>query len=129
MLQAQVNSIRSNGLNEVLRAEPEACMCTPASDLAETPTAERPASGQTGDGGVEGLQLGHEVLVAAVDEVDALDPAGALGGQGRDEVGEATAQVGNDDVGTGQRRGSGDDRGVVEVALTEAALVPPRHSR
>ena len=62
------------------------------------------------------------MLVAAVDEVDALDPAGALGGQGRDEVGEAAAQVGHDDVGTGQRRGPGDDRGVVEVALAEAAL-------
>ena len=64
------------------------------------------------------------MLVAAVDEVDTLDPAGALGGQGRNEVGEPTTQVGHDDIGPGQGRGPGDDRGVVEVTLSEAALGP-----
>ena len=73
------------------------------------------------DVGVQGPELAHEVLVAAVDEVDALDPAGALGRQGGDEVGEAAAQVGHDDVRPAQGVGPGDDRRVVEVALAEAA--------
>src|SRR5690625_5778128 len=47
----------------------------------------------------EGTELAHEVLVAAVDDVDTADPRGALRGQGREEVGEAPAQAGDDDVG------------------------------
>ena len=50
----------------------------------------------------EAVELCLEVLVAAVDELDAGDPGGALGGQGGDQVAEAAAQVGDVDVGAVQ---------------------------
>ena len=62
------------------------------------------------------------MLITAIDEIDALDPADALGGQRRNEVGEAAAQIGHDDVGAVQWSGARDDGGVVEVALPESAL-------
>src|SRR5690606_8129707 len=68
----------------------------------------------------EGVELAHEVLVAAVDDVDAAHPRGALGGERRDEVGEAATEVGDLDVGRLERRRAGDDGRVVEVAVPEA---------
>src|SRR3954465_14646284 len=46
----------------------------------------------------EPFELGQEVLVTAVDNVDAGHPRGAGGGQGGDEVAEAAAQIRNVDL-------------------------------
>ena len=57
------------------------------------------------------------------------DRRAALGGERRDEVAEAAAQVGHLDVGAVQLRRARDDRGVLEVALAERGTAgPPRHS-
>src|SRR5699024_9182209 len=62
-----------------------------------------------------------EPLVAAVDPVDSVDGGNALGPQRGDQVGEPSPQVRDGDVGRPERLGAGDDRGVVVVAVTEAA--------
>src|SRR4051812_38208155 len=50
--------------------------------------------------GPELAQLADEVLVAAGDDADVGDGRRAVGGEGRDQVAEAAAQVGNLDVGS-----------------------------
>jgi len=69
----------------------------------------------------QGGQLALEVLVAAIDQVHAVHPGGALGRQRRDQVGEARPQVGDDQVGGVQLGRAGDDRRVLEVAAPESA--------
>src|SRR3954447_9352604 len=71
--------------------------------------------------GAEGPELVGEVLVPAVDDADAADGGLTLRGERRDEVAEAAAQVRHLDLRGRERRRPGDDGGVVEVALTEAA--------
>src|SRR5690606_41757585 len=72
----------------------------------------------------QGCELVGEVLVATVDDPEAAHRRTALRSERRDEVAEATAQVGDLDLGRVQRRGPGDDGRVVEVALPEAARAP-----
>src|SRR5690606_34930057 len=77
--------------------------------------------GSCRDLGTETGELVEEVLVAAVDEFDAVDFARALSGQGGDEVAEAAAQIGNVDAGALEVGGSGDDGRVLVVPPAEAA--------
>src|SRR5699024_7967200 len=63
----------------------------------------------------------EEVLVAAVDEFDAVDFARALSGQRGDEVAEAAAQIGNVDAGALEVGGSGDHGRVLVVPPSEPA--------
>src|SRR6478736_2326063 len=71
--------------------------------------------------GTEARELLGKALVAAVDDVDSRDAGGAGGGQGGNEVAESAAQVRDVDVGALELRGTGDDGGVQEIALAEAA--------
>src|SRR6476659_4838981 len=71
--------------------------------------------------GAEARELLGKALVAAVDDVDTRDAGGAGGGQGGNEVAESAAQVRDVDVGALELRRTGDDGGVQEVALAEAA--------
>src|SRR3954451_6973905 len=72
----------------------------------------------------QGVELALEVLVAALDELHAVDPRGALGRQRRDQVAEPGPQVGDHQVGRVQLGRPGDDRRVHEVAPAEAAGGP-----
>ena len=54
--------------------------------------------------GAEHVELGEELLVAAADDADVAHDRLALGGECRDHVAVAAAQVGDDDVGAVQRR-------------------------
>src|SRR5699024_6022638 len=74
-----------------------------------------------GHRGAEAGELVEEVLVAAVDQFDAVDLARALSGQGGDEVAESAAQVRHVDAGALERGGSGDHGRVQVVATAEAA--------
>src|SRR5699024_8692521 len=71
-----------------------------------------------------GKELVHEVLVAAVDQADAVDRGGALSSKRRDQVAEAAAKIWDRDFGRVERRGSSDDGGVFKVAVSKAAGCP-----
>src|SRR5665213_2430951 len=73
--------------------------------------------------GSQQFELGDEVLVPPADDTHVADCGTSLGAERGDEVAEAAAKVGNDDVGAVEGRRAGDDRRVVEVALSEPARV------
>src|SRR5581483_8985343 len=73
------------------------------------------------ESGAERVELVREVLVAAVDQRDAVHCRGALSRERRDEVREARAQVRDLQLGRVQLGRPGDHRRVHEVALAEPA--------
>src|SRR5690606_27529116 len=70
----------------------------------------------------EGGELVEELLISAANDADVRYARGALRRQCSDDVGVTATQVGHDDVGAGERRRAGDDRGLLERATGDTAV-------
>src|SRR5215831_16550984 len=79
-------------------------------------------AGDAFDAGAQRTQLEIEVVVAALDMLDAPDARGPVGAERRQQIRGACADIGHRQISALQRRRPPDDAAVEEVLLAEATL-------